>query len=71
MNVIKKITATIDKEIESIVAIAIHEGITKCNRVTIKYCEPGIMYTLDCKDGRFKAVKSPSKDIEWLIHKMK
>ena len=67
----KTVSIIIDSEIEDIVKLAHHEGITKCAEITIRHCEPGIMYTLDCKDGRFKAVKSTAKNVKWIIHKMK
>ncbi len=67
----KTLSTIIDSEIEEIVKLANHEGTTQCNKVTIRHCEPGIMYTLDCKDGRFKAVKSTTKNAKWLVYKMK
>ena len=71
MMIKKTLSIIIDSEIEEIVNIANHEGATKCNKVTVRHCEPGIMYTLDCKDGRLKAVKSTTKGAKWLVHKMK
>ena len=67
----KTLSIIIDSEIEDIVRIANREGTIDCKKVTVRHCEPGIMYTLDCDCGRIKAVRSTTNNINWLIHKMK
>ena len=72
MMVVKRLSITMDSEIEDIIRLANEKGIIDCGKVTVRHCEPGIMYTLDCKSSRIKAVKSTIKDTEkWVVYEMK